>query len=230
MSNRDKRRRGEIGPIKVTDSPTGASADWQKIELPERKPEVEQHFANRFAATYNSDPLLSGLVIRGLQQNPEDALDFTLFTSAGDKWLELMEIAPFEFFGLPPDQAPNEHKPYDLAQFVHKKMMQKSRKYRSARPGNLFLLLYLTDWRFLPSETAITLLQYWCNRKDHSFEAIFFYMPFTATEGHLKLIAPTPADYWKQFDPEVYRENKTINLDPSKWVVRAATPSPLGSS
>lgn len=154
-----------------------------------------------------------------MQQNPENSLDFTLATSSGNKWLELMEIAPFQFFGVPPDQAPNEHKPYALSQYLHGNIMEKSCKYRSARPGNLFLLLYLTDWRFLPSQTAITLLQYWCNRKAHSFETIFLYMLFNAIEGHLSLIAPTPSEFWKTFEPEKYRDNTTINLDATKWEV-----------
>ncbi len=216
MAKRSKRR-GEIGSIKMSAGPAGPSVEWEKIPLPEGKADLEQFYAEQFVAAFNRAPLLPGLLITEVRQNAENSLDFTLLTSLGQKWLELMEVAPFEFFGVPPDQAPNTHKPYDLAQWLHGKIMEKSRKYRSTRPGNLFLLLYLTDWRFLPSETAISLLQFWCNRKAHSFEAIFVYMPMTATEGHISLIAPTPSSFWKGFKPDMYRDNKTINLDPAKW-------------
>ena len=201
-----------------------ASAEWQRIPIPEGKADIEKLYAQQFVAAFNRDLPLRSLVINDVRQNPENSLDFTLSTPDGDKWLELMEIAPFEYFGVPPDQAPNEYKPYDLAECLLKKIMTKSRKYRSAGPGNLFLLLYLTDWRFVPSETLIALLQYWCCRRKDSFEAIFLYMPFTATEGRLALIEPKPTEFWKAFDPELYRHNVTTNLDPSKWKISRPGP------
>ena len=87
-----------------------------------------------------------------------------------------MEIAPFEMFDVPPDQAPSHHNSYEMATFLHRKVMGKSRKYRSAKSKGIFLLLYLTDWRFSPAQTMVALLQYWSNRKTHSFEAIFIWV------------------------------------------------------
>jgi hypothetical protein len=209
---------GAIGPLILSTETGRATTEWQRIAFPEGKAEIEEFIANQFVAAFNRASPLQSLIIKGLRPNDENSLDFTLSTSEGDKWLELMEIAPFELYGVSPDRAPNEYRPYDLADFLHRKIMQKSRKYRSARPGNIFLLLYLTDWRFVISESSFALLQYWCNRKKNSFEAIFVYMPITATEGLLSLIAPTPSEFWKAFDPEVYRRNVTINVDPSKWI------------
>jgi hypothetical protein len=128
-----------------------------------------------------------------------------------------MEIAPFEIFDMPPDQVPGRHNSYDLAAFLFAKIVGKSRKYRSARSPGLFLLLYLTDWRFLPGQTALALLQYWCNRRTHSFEAIFAFEGDGQGADWVKLIAPTPAGFWKGFDPEKFRDSSVVNLDPSKW-------------
>jgi hypothetical protein len=222
LTNREKRR-GEIGPIKMTTGSTGVSAIWEKIALPKGKAELEQFYADRFVAALNKQKLLPDMVIKNIRQNPENSLDFTLETSKGEKWLELMEIAPFEFFSVSPAEVPTSYKPYDVGQFLHGKIMKKSSSYQSS---NIFLLLYLTDWRFQPSETVIALLQFWCNRESHSFEAIFCYMSLTDAEGHLWLIAPTPTQFWDAFDPEAYRENKTVNLDPTKWQVGGVTRRP----
>lgn len=119
--------------------------------MPSHKANIELFFAQRFATTYNRFLPLSGLIITGLWQNPEDPLDFRLNTSLGEKWLELMAIRPIEFFRVPPEQAPYTFNAYDLTKFIHSKIMEKSRKYRSRKPGNLFLLLYLDDWRFQTS-------------------------------------------------------------------------------
>jgi hypothetical protein len=213
MINRRKRA-GDIGPTRVT----SGSIEWQKIDFPSDKKNIELSFAQRFVATYNLlFPLWSGLTITDLVPNRENSLDFRLKTTLGEKWLELMAIRPIEFFRVPPEQAPPDYNAYDLAKFIHGKIMEKSRKYRSQKPGKLFLLLYLDDWRFQPSTTMKVLLQYWCNRKVHSFEAIFYYLPLDANEGHLSPIAPTPSEHWKNFDPENYRQSAVINFDPSKW-------------
>jgi hypothetical protein len=61
----------------------------------------------------------------------------------------------------------------------------------------------------------VALLQYRTNRKSHSFEAIFI-----LGSGSFQLIAPTPSEFWKDFDPEKYRDSSVINLNPSKWEMR----------
>jgi hypothetical protein len=189
-----------------------------KDRLPFGQKNIELSFAERFVATYNLlFALWTGLTITDLVPNRENSLDFCLKTTLGDKWLELMAIRPIEFFRVPPEQAPPDYNAYDVAKFIHGKIMEKSRKYRSQKPGNLFLLLYLDDWRFQPSPTMRVLLQYSCNRKAHSFEAIFYYQPSDANNGHLWPIAPTPRENWKNFEPENYRQIAVLNLDPSKW-------------
>jgi hypothetical protein len=174
---------------------------------------------------YNSSLPFAGLIITALWQNPERSLDFRLRTSLGEKWLELMAIRPIEFFGVPPEQAPHTYNSYELAKSTHGKIMEKSRKYRTRKASNIFLLLYLDDWRFQPSRTMMTLLQYWCNRTTHSFEAIFYYMPLDDTNGHLSIIAPTPSQHWQNFDPEQHRQSTVINLDPSKWHLSRLPPA-----
>jgi hypothetical protein len=208
-----KRRRGDIGPVRMNRE----GAEWLKVSQPDTKEELERHHAEQFVAAFNHAHPIPGLDIYAIQQNPQSSLDFLLKTSNGDKWLELMEIAPFDIFPALPDEAPNQHNSYELAKFLHKKISEKSRKYRSKKPGNLILLLYLTDWRFSPGDTTIAMLQYWCNRKKHSFELIFIFEDSNLMDGIIRVIAPTPSEFWVAFDPEKYRENVTINLDPSKW-------------
>ena len=206
-----KKRRGDIGPVRASRE----GVEWLKVPQPDTKEDLERHHAEQFVAVFNQAVPIPGFQILEVCQRPENSLDFLLKTSAGDKWLDLMEIAPFEMFDVPPDQAPSHHNSYDMATFLHRKVMEKSRKYRSAKSKGIFLLLYLTDWRFSPAQTMVALLQYWSNRKTHSFEAIFI-----LGGGSFQLIAPTPSEFWRDFDPEKYRDSSVINLNPSKWEMR----------
>src|ERR1700733_1939845 len=126
MAKRGKRH-GEIGPIRAIAGPQGGTVKWEKIALPDGKSDIESFYAQKFVTVFNRELPLPGLIITGIRQNPENSLDFTIGTTEGNKSLQLMEIAPFEFFGVPPDKVPNEHSPYDLGQFLHKKIMEKSR-------------------------------------------------------------------------------------------------------
>jgi hypothetical protein len=220
-----RKRTGDIGPLHVMNSPDGPSIEWEKIEFPTSKEDIEYFFAQRFREAYNESPLLPELLphVDKVLRNPQNSLDVRLKTVCGEMWLDLMSIKPIEYHGVHPDQAPSTYNAYDIAQFIHGKIMDKSRDYLSAKPGKEFLLLYLDDWRFQPSDAMITLLKYFCNQKAHLFKAIFYYMPSDATSGHVSVIFPTPSDIWTTFDPEQYRRG-VINLDPAKWLILRTPP------
>ena len=83
--------------------------------------------------------------------------------------------------------------------------------------GGLLLLIYMTDWHFIISNTVVALLQYWTIQKKHNFEEIYCYCPITHQEGIAFLIFPTPRGLWKNFDPEEYKDRVTHNLNPQGW-------------
>jgi hypothetical protein len=218
-----RKRTGDIGPLHLSILPTGASVEWKRIDFPDGADDdqIAYLFAQRFQAAYNKSPLLPDLLPRVDEVCPlRRRLDALLKTASGDKWLELMAIKPIEYYQTNVDHAPSIHNQYEIAQFIHAKLNKKSNRYKSAKPGNdMFLLIYLDDWRFQPGNDLITLLRYWSHRKPHIFKAIFYYMPTDATDGDISLIFPTGND-WNTFDPEQYRRTViNLDLDPAKWQV-----------
>jgi hypothetical protein len=150
--------------------------------------------------------------------NEQNDFDFSLrFSGALKKFLELMEIAPLEHLRGPHESAPTSYKPFEFAEYILDKLLKKSARYRTSNNGGLLLLVYITDWRFNLSETVIALLQYWSATRDHCFEGIYCYSPISAEDGIAQLIYPTPKEFWANFNPELYRENITNNLDPTGW-------------
>jgi hypothetical protein len=63
----------------------------------------------------------------------------------------------------------------DFADAVFELVKKKSRKYGGRRRVPLHLLLYSTDWRFLLSESVITLVRLYCARRPHVFSSIVYY-------------------------------------------------------
>ncbi len=127
-----------------------------------------------------------------------------------------MEIAPLEHVGAYA-AAPPSYEPYELAKYLLSKIQGKSEKYGKAKGVEQYLLLYITDWRFILSQSVMALLQYWTLTTAHNFTGIYLYMPMNKDEGISSLLFPTPADFWKNFNPESLKENLVQNLDPKGW-------------
>jgi hypothetical protein len=103
-----------------------------------------------------------------------------------------MEIAPLEHLRVTYQTASPSYKPYDFAKHIFAQMMEKSDRYQASSKGGLLLLLYVTDWHFILSETVIALPQFWAAHATHSFESVFCYSPVTRDSGIPQLIYPTP--------------------------------------
>jgi len=220
MSDRKKLTKptGITGPITVTFGATGSVAEFKQLEFPKTKEEIEKFIVNGFlkaAATLNFLPQ----AVVSASQNDQANFDFSLkLTGGGTKSLELMEIAPLENLRGSYVSAPASYKPYDFARFIFEKLMAKSQRYKASNQGGLILLVYVTDWHFVLSQTVTALLQYWTCHTAHSFEAIYCYSPMDESSGIAELIYPTQTEFWTTFDPERYKENLVINLSPTAWV------------
>lgn len=209
MKRQPTKPTGTIGPVRLS----GEGLEFQQIDFPRTKDEVEAFIVRSFLNSSGSLPL----AIDNFSQNEQNDFDFTINTSEGRKYLELMEIAPLENLRGSYQSAPSKYKPYDFAEYIFKKMMGKSDKYQGAASSNICLLIYITDWAFTLSETIVALLQYWAAHKQHSFQYVFCYSPIDQNAGVTKLIFPTPLEFWSGFNPEAFRNNEVINLSPLKW-------------
>jgi hypothetical protein len=201
--------------IKAMKGSEGVSVAFERLPFPRTKEEVEAVIVSGFLRSAQSRQLLPPTA-RAIQ-NCQDDFDFTLTGCGNGKHLELMEIAPLEHLRGTYDEAPTSYRPYDFAAYILEKLKGKSARYASSAGDALFLLMYVTDWRFTLSETVIALLQFWTASRQHSFGSIYCYSPISEGEGIVHLIHPTPAEFWAGFDPERYRENVVHNLNPLDW-------------
>lgn len=220
--NKPAKPTGEAGVVKVSRGILGAKAKVQKLEFPTTKVEIETFVVNAFLPGATK----CGLLPEGTtaQQNREQDLDFTLTFIDGDSGeLELMEIAHLEDVRGSYSDAPSDNNSYEFAEKLIAKIKKKSDKYGSVGSGKRHLLIYPTDWKFIPSMTADKLIRYWLATKPHNFVAVYQFIPVTADDGPMSRIYPTNDD-WKGFDPEAYRQSLVTNFDPNKWEAGMALP------
>lgn len=209
MANPPQKPTGITGALHVS----AEGVEFLQLEFPKTKEEIETFIVEAFVRNSGLMPLQ----ISEWKQNHQNDFDFSIGTTEGPKFLELMEIAPLENLRGSYDKAPSSYKPYDFAAYILAKINGKSERYRGATSSNICLLMYVTDWAFTLNKTVIALLQYWAAHQSHSFQYIFCYSPIDTESGVANLIYPTPQDFWKSFNPDAYRENIVHNLLPHKW-------------
>jgi hypothetical protein len=129
-----------------------------------------------------------------------------------------MEVAPLQLHEGEHERAPNSYDRYKLAEFIHSKIIKKSEKYPDNLSGELFLLLYVTNFKFALSDATLQILRYFCHKSFLKFDVIFLYTPLDETEGHVEWIHPMEESDFEGFDPEQYR-GVVLNLNPEKFEV-----------
>ena len=189
-----------------------ASGSFEQIPFSATKAAVEQQMAERFIASMNEHLAKSGdrFFLSELQSNTENDFDFTVASPNGPAYLELMEVAPLRG---PYKQAPATYRPYEFAGVILTGILEKSNRYPNSTGRDIFLLLYVTHWSFILSDTTIACLRYWLRAQPTAFRAIFSYEPLDADEGVPHWLFPIPPRLIGAFDPEQIRENVCTNLD-----------------
>jgi len=209
MAKNPRKPTGEDGTIRLGVN----DAEYLPRALPQRKEEIESLVAHKFAAFQSPRPIFAFKVLGEPSQNPTDDFDFTLSTTRGPKYLELMEVH-FADLGsyLPTGQYAYE--PFRVAERLFEKMKGKSDRYRGATDRGIVLLTYATHWQFALSNTVFWLLAYKMHRDPLVFESVYHIMLSDPEATDVTLLFPAKADF-AGFDPEKYRENRDILLNPS---------------
>ena len=230
MSEQKKQSRkpsGFIGSIVM--KPDEKSAEFQAIEFPTRKDELERYIVNF---------VMSGLRQTGTNfyslsadpvQNPEDDLDFTLPTRTGKEYLELMEVAALEHVGGSYDAGASSYNHGELADYVYSKVVGKAQRY-AALDVPVHLLLYTTDWRFRLAPEVLALLGYWLQQRTHPFKTVLYFVPDDATHGEAKILCPVDPKTWATFDEQALRNGRSFLADPTQLRVNpdGSVDMPLG--
>jgi len=206
---------GTTGPFEVTFGESKATVTWQTASFSSQKEEIEAGVAEGFLREVDRQQLFS-FTVNAVRQNLQNDLDFTLETSEGGKYLELMEIAPLTDNGGRYDEATGSYNPYDRSSGIMSEVLKKSRRYRStATDTPILLVVYNTHWAFDLGDTALMLLQYFAQATEHCFERIYFYRPSSERSGTAYDVFPTPPEHWAGFNPEVCRDDVAYNLIPA---------------
>lgn len=214
MSDQRSKPTGHTGPFEVEYDDNRLQVRWKTVPFPRTKEDVENFVVRGFLRQCAAE----GILPDGLQatQNETDDFDFQIVCDDRRRYLELMELAPLENFAGGYASAAGAYKPYELARTTVNKVLRKSSRYAGvARESSVLLLLYLTHWTFIPNDTTIALMQYWCCMESHCFEAIYFYRPIDESAGNLSTIHPTPRQHWAGVDPEACRDDVVYNLLPA---------------
>ncbi len=205
---------GSTGPLTVKVESDRLEITWNRLKFPNEKEKIERLIVDGFYRAAAAEQMIPAGELE-FRQNPTDDFDFTMEGPLGRRYVELMEIAPLQACrGY--DAASGSYRPYDLANFVLQGILAKSSRYAgAARNTPIWLLLYVTDWKFTPSESMVMLTQCLANRNAHAFERIFLYKPVDVDNGKAWWIHPTPAEHWVGFDPEDCRDAVVANLMPT---------------
>jgi hypothetical protein len=204
---------GITGQIKLTVGGDGSgSAEFQQLPFPADKSESEKLIAQGFVAAIATLPASQGqaLKITDLVQNGENDFDFSLNVEGVPSYLELVEAAPLKG---PYEKAPGQYSVYVFAEQVLANIGGKASKYSGGNIGKpLYLLVYVTHWTFIFSDSVIQCLRYWLGSIPSPFTGVFLYKPVTLNEGLTCWLHP--AEPRPGFHPNQVVNSMVTNFDP----------------
>jgi hypothetical protein len=154
--------------------------------LPDTKADIERRILSHArAAAETQGRSLYDLVSEPIQ-NAENDFDFTLETTSGRQYLDLVEVVLAGGY----EGASNAIEVGSFADQLWALVKKKSQKYGVPRRHRVHLLLYSTHWKFLPSDSVIDLLSLYCARKIHSFISIAIVVPIDHNTAQLWRVFP----------------------------------------
>lgn len=210
MKGPTKKPTGNIGVIVL--DPEKGTTTFKAVKFPKTKEEIEEFIVKPFIRSGRDSGLFNFQLKDDPIRNETDDFDFTLPTVEGQKYLELMEVAPLEHIQGTYEDALNFYNEYDFAKYIYQKLLNKSNRYKGSTDIDINLLVYVTDWKFVLSRTIIALIQYWTLQEEHCFEGIFYFSHLSPKEGVVSVIYLIDRVLFKDFDENRYRDNQAVLL------------------
>jgi hypothetical protein len=214
MKKNRKKPRGIIGPVEL--GPKQVGGGFQPIQFPETKPEIEEYILNCAIRSAEKMGMPLYNLTRKPDQNPENDFDFTLFTTQGTEYLDLMEVMPLAWVNGPHERAPASYNNGEFADAVYVEISKKAEHYKGATNIAIHLLLYPTDWKLRLSSGVQNLLAFFCQRDKLHFKSIATYLPDDQSQGEVTILYPSPSESFVQFDETTARQRVTLVGDFTK--------------
>jgi hypothetical protein len=222
MTDEHRKPTGDIGPISI-DGPTG-QVQFHGVEFPSNKEAIERFIAFPFTANAHAKGWFPFKLLGPPEQNPTDHFDFTLRTSAGIKYLELMEVH-LRDIGVELPTGQFRYNSYEVARCLLDRIQAKSNKYQGATSHGVILLTYATHWQFCLDDCVYWLLGYWLKQSPPMFEMVFDVSWLDPSAFQSRTLFPSDKDF-SGFEPERFRDNHAIPLNPKAWEVRCDPEGP----
>lgn len=147
------------------------------------------------------------------KQNAENHFDFTLKTTKGIEYLDLVEIIPSSWVGGPHSYARGGYNIGEFADAIYSEIEKKSRHYGKQDGIQVNLLLYVTESNLTPHPPVLDLLSFLCSKRDLGFRSIWVYIPDNQETGQIRTLFPTPDGYFQTFDETLARNRGILMAD-----------------
>lgn len=215
-----KKPTGTLGFVRIgVDQPP----HFTKLDFPGGKEEIERFILEATVRKAERDGLNLFHLKAHPVQNPENHFDFTLPTSNGEQYLDLMEVAPLSDTDGSYAKAPASYNQGDMADVILGLVLKKAAKYGVRMRTPLHLLMYTTDWRFRVSGETLQLVGCQLSKTEHCFSSVTHYVPDDAGDGELTMVFPE-SESQKQMN--ALDEARLRNM----YVLQADVSKPLQSS
>lgn len=201
---------GVIGPVLLEDG----GARFNRVEFPKGKEDIENFILDLALKALEREAL--DLWGGTPQRNPENHFDFTVPTSPRPGYLDLMEVAPLAGTGGY-QKAPLEYNHGERADWVWAKITQKAQGYGMPRSEAIHLLLYSTDFAFVPSPGVLEILAYHCLTADRGFKSIVYCAPDDGESARIYIVHPRSRDEFRGFSLAAKRARRTLVADLSQF-------------
>ncbi|MGH7650393.1 MAG: hypothetical protein ACREMS_00980 [Gemmatimonadaceae bacterium] len=211
-----RKPRGVNGPARIT---SGAeSVEFMSNTLPSEKAGIESFIVEGARITQRALQINPWNVDGEPEQLDENSLDFRLPTKDGAQYLDLVEFAPLGKYKGSYERVPNKHNAGEFADALWSLVKKKSAHYGLSRRGKEHLLVYITDFRFFPSESVFSLFVAYCKRKIHGFATVAFYTPIDMESGMFRQIYPSVEGVLdlSNYDERLLRAREFTNMDMRK--------------
>lgn len=192
-----KKPTGRTGSLKSKLTVNGPRHQWEGIQFPNKKDDIEAMMMSRFV--HSCKPL--GLQYENVEQNAENHFDFSAQTPRGPVYIDLMEAIYQTELGNP---YRSKKKMVKVGHYVIQLLsliLAKSEKYASKGNVPVHLLIYTTHWRFKFNEQVMRLLSLRLRSYPHIFEKIFYIHPKDEVSNETAILYPVRGDVFIGFDP-----------------------------
>jgi hypothetical protein len=212
MSNRRlKKPIGQTGKIRTTHSKGDPIITWEPIDFPADKQAQELVIASAFVKQLNSNIGTCWTV----QQLGENNFDFLLRSATDSRYLELQEIViPSPKKGIPYASRDQVVQSKKFSETIISEIRKKAIKYPKATTYVLDLLVYVTHWRFMTSNTVRKMVAHYLKHNAHPFAHVYEFSIFDEASGAIQVLFPS--DEWLgSFHRHAAVAHRYVNIDPA---------------